>query len=412
MRVLFVTPYLPAPPDFGGAIRMYHLIREAARAHEVAILSLAGPGDDPALSERELGPTIAVPVPWTGRQPPSAAKRLGQLRSLFSLRSAQYRQMVQPALQAALDRLLRERPVDLVQLEFSLTGLYRLPRGIPTVLDVHNVEHDLVRQVARRGSPARRWFNAVEWRKLRRDELEAWRRASACLATSAADGRTIESATGRPAVIIPNGIDPDRLPRSPLALGRPERLLFVGTLRYWPNAEGVRFFVIQVLPCLRDRIPGIEFVVAGADPSPDLVELAREPGVRLVGRVPDTRPWLEQAGVVVVPLLSGSGTRLKVLEAFAAGRPVVSTRLGAAGLGVEDGVHLLLADSPEEMAAAIARLVQSPELRERLVENAWRLVDERYRWTTIGQRLLETYDGLWKEALPSGGRERASVQAE
>lgn len=412
MRVLFVTPYLPAPPDFGGAIRMYHLIREAARAHEVAILSLGGPGDDPTLSQRELGPTIVVPVPWTGRQPPSAAKRLGQLRSLFSLHSAQYRQMVQPALQAALDRLLRERPVDLVQLEFSLTGLYRLPRGTPTVLDVHNVEHDLVRQVARRGSLARRWFNAVEWRKLRRDELEAWRRASACLATSAVDGRVIESATGCAAVIIPNGIDPDRLPRSPLALGRPERLLFVGTLRYWPNAEGVRFFVTQVLPRLRDRIPGIEFVVAGADPSPELVELAKEPGVRLVGRVPDPRPWLEQAGAVVVPLLSGSGTRLKVLEAFAAGRPVVSTRLGAAGLEVEDGVHLLLADSPEEMATTIARLVESPGLRERLVENAWRLVDERYRWATIGQRLLETYDRLWEEALPGEARERASVQAQ
>ncbi|GBD17430.1 D-inositol-3-phosphate glycosyltransferase [bacterium HR26] len=136
------------------------------------------------------------------------------------------------------------------------------------------------------------------------------------------------------------------------------------------------------------------------------------PGVRLVGRVPDPRPWLERAGIVVVPLLSGSGTRLKVLEAFAAGRPVVSTRLGAAGLEVEDGVHLLLADSPEEMAAAIARLVESPELRERLVENAWRLVDERYRWTTIGQRLLETYDRLWEEVLPGEGRERAPVQAE
>lgn len=412
MRVLFVTPYLPAPPDFGGAIRMYSLIREVARAHEVTILSLAGPGDEPALTERALGPTIAVRVSWTGRQPPSTVKRLSQLRSLLSLRSAQYRQMVQPALQAALDRLLRERPVDLVQFEFSLTGLYRLPRGIPTVLDVHNVEHDLVRQVARRGSPDRRWFNAVEWRKLRRDELEAWRRASACLATSAADGQAIESATGRPAFIIPNGIDPDRLPRSPLALGRPERLLFVGTLRYWPNVQGVRFFVAQVLPRLRDRIPRIEFVVAGADPPPELVELAGVPGVRLVGRVPDPRPWLERAGIVVVPLLSGSGTRLKVLEAFAAGRPVVSTRLGAAGLEVEDGVHLLLADSPEEMAAAIARLVESPELRERLVENAWRLVDECYRWTTIGQRLLETYDRLWEEVLPGEGRERAPVQAE
>ncbi len=404
MRVLFVTPYLPSPPDFGGAIRMYHLIREVARAHEVTILSLAGPGDDPALSQQELGPTIAVPVPWTGRQPPSAAKRLSQLRSLFSLRSAQYRQVISPALQAALERLLRERPVDLVQFEFSVTGLYRLPSGLPTVLDVHNVEHDLVRQVARRDSLVRRWFNALEWRKLRCDELEAWRRASACLATSVADGQVIESATGRAAVVIPNGIDLDRIPRRPLALGRPERLLFVGALRYWPNAEGVRFFVTQVWPRLRDRIPGVEFVVAGADPPPELVELACVPGVCLVGRVPDPRPWLEQAGIVVVPLLSGGGTRLKVLEAFAACRPVVSTTVGAAGLDVVDGVHLLLADSPEEMAAAIVRLVESVELRVRLTENAWQLVDARYRWSTIGRRLLETYDCFKVSTPPTIGR--------
>ena len=412
MRVLFVTPYLPAPPDFGGAIRMYALIREVAKAHEVTILSLAGPGDDPALTERELGTTIAVRVPWTGRQPPSAAKRLGQLRALFSPRSAQHRQMIHPALQSALDRLLREQPVELVQFEFSLTALYRLPCDLPVVLDVHNVEHDLVRQIARHGSVIRRWFNGIEWRKLRRDEIEAWRRASLCLATSVADSQVIEAATGRTAIVIPNGIDLERVPRRPLTLGRPERLVFVGTLRYWPNAEGLRFFVSRVLPLLRARIPSVEFVAVGADPPAELAAMARAAGVRLVGRVPDPQPWLERAGIVVVPLLSGGGTRLKILEAFAAGRPVVSTRLGAAGLEVEDGVHLLLADSPEEFAQAVTRLVESPQLRESLVENAWRLVNQRYRWTTIGQRLLDTYDRLISGPRPRDEGVEAAVHTD
>jgi glycosyltransferase involved in cell wall biosynthesis len=404
MRILFVTPYPPAPPDFGGAIRMYHLVREVARVHDVRILSLAGLSDDLSLTERELAPTVAVRVPWTGRERPSRAKRWWQLRSLVSPHSAQYRQMVQPSLQAALERLLRSEPFDLLQFEFSLTGLYRPSLPLPTVLDVHNIEHELVRQVAARGSLVRRCFNAVEWRKLRREELRAWRRASVCLATSVLDARLVAAAGARQVVVVPNGVDPARVRRTPVSAGRPEHLLFVGSLRYWPNVEGVRFFVQRVLPLLRQRVPSLEFVVVGSDPLPEVWKLARRPGVRLVGPVPDPNPWLERCGIVVVPLFTGSGTRLKVLEAFAAGRPVVATTMGAAGLAARDGVHLLLADTPEEMAAAVVRLVESPQLREDLVTNARNLVEQCYRWNVIGQRLLETY-----ERLEAAGRSTKGV---
>jgi len=394
MRILFVTPYLPAPPDFGGAIRMYSLLREVARVHEVRILSLAGPSDDVSPTERELGPTVAVRVPWTGRERPSRAKRWAQLRSLVSPHSAQYWQMVQPAVQAILKRLLHGEPFDLVQFEFSLTGLYRLPLRLPTVLDVHNIEHDLVRQLAGRGSLVRRWFNAVEWRKLRREEVGAWRLASVCLVTSESDAKILLASGAREVMVVPNGVDPERIRRTALSSGRPNRLLFVGSLRYWPNVEGVRFFAERVLPLLRACEPSIEFVVVGSDPLPEVRHLACSSGVRLVGPVADPNPWLERCGIVVVPLLTGGGTRLKVLEAFAAGRPVVATTLGAAGLEVRDGVHLLLADTPQEMAAAVMRLVTSPQLREALVMNAWNLVDERYRWSVIARRLLETYERL------------------
>src|SRR5690606_29805556 len=145
-------------------------------------------------------------------------------------------------------------------------------------------------------------------------------------------------------------------------------------MRYRPNADAARYFVEEILPRLRVMIPGVELTIVGADPPPDVVTLGELPGVRVTGTVPDVRPWMRQAGVVVVPRLSGGGTRLKILEAFAMGRPVVSTRIGVAGIEARDGEHLLLADQPEAFARAVTRLATEPGLRARLAEQAYALV--------------------------------------
>ncbi|MDI3339046.1 MAG: glycosyltransferase, partial [Sphaerobacter sp.] len=331
LRILFVTPYLPDPPDFGGAARMFHLIRTVAAHHEVVVLSLAGPGEaSPGgnLSAR----VIPVRVPLTARQPPDRRKRLAQVRSLLSRHSFQDALYHHPAMQAALDRLLRSEPVDLVQLEFAQMGRYRLPPGVPTVLDVHNVEHDVLRQAATLGSLPRRLFNAIEYRKFRREEIAAWRRATACVATSAADAAAVAAATGREVAVVPNGVDLDDVPRLPLAGTDPAALVFVGAMRYRPNADAARWFVEAVFPRVRAALPTATLTIVGADPPPDVLALGAVPGVQVTGTVPTVRPWVERAGTVVVPLRAGGGTRLKILEAFAMGRPVVSTRLGAAGI--------------------------------------------------------------------------------
>ena len=158
LKVLFVTPYLPAPPDFGGASRMFHLIRETGRRHTVTTLSLVAQGDDPRIAEAALGRVVPVTVPLTARMAAAPAKRLIQLRSLVSLQSFQCRFYWYAAMQRAINRLIADESFDVVQFEFSQMGVYRVPPGVPSILDIHNIEHDVLRRIAASGSPMRRLF--------------------------------------------------------------------------------------------------------------------------------------------------------------------------------------------------------------------------------------------------------------
>lgn len=401
MRLLVVTPYLAVPPDFGGASRIFHLTQRLSRHHELLTLSLIGPRDDIPRAEAALGRIVPVAAPATARMPPGSARRRAQLWSFLSPRSFQHRFYVHPALQARLERLVATEGIDVVQLEFSQMGLYQVPAGVPSVLDVHNVEHDVLRQAAAEGDLPRRLFNQVEFRKFRREEVAAWRRATTCVATSAADAAVVERATDRPVAVVPNGVDLERVPRTPLDGTDPAALVFVGAMRYRPNAEAARWFVEAILPEVRRALPEATLALVGADPPEEVRALASVPGVTVTGTVPDIGPWLRGTGTVVVPLLAGGGTRLKILEAFAAGRPVVSTTVGAAGLEVRDGEHLLVADTPEAFARALARLAAEPALRQRLADAAFALVAARYQWSAIAGKLEAVYEGVGGRGVPA-----------
>jgi glycosyltransferase involved in cell wall biosynthesis len=370
---------------------MYELVRGVAARHDVLTLSLYGPGDDLSAAERVIGRVVGVPVPLTARMPPGPSKRLTQARSILSRRSFQDRLYRHPAAQQAIDRLVRSEQPDNVQIEFSQMGGYVVPPGPVTVLDVHNVEHDVLAQIAATGSLPRRAFNRIEARKVRNEEGAAWRRASCCLATSADDVARIEEATGRSAVVIPNGVDLEYFRRSPLDVADPDLLVFVGAMRYQPNALAARYVVEQILPLVRAARPQTRLALVGADPPEAVTELAEVPGVEVTGTVADVRPWLNRAAVVVVPLLSGGGTRLKILEAFAAGRPVVSTTLGASGIAARHGEHLLLADTAETFSQSIIMLLRDRAEAHRLVVQAHALASERYGWPAIVEQLADLY---------------------
>ena len=380
---------------------MYELIRGVRRSSDVEILSLTDDASDLHMTEKELGRVTAVNVPFTARSATTRARRTLQLRSLASTRSAQDRLYIHAECQRVLDRLTAASGFDLVQFEFSQMGGYGVRSALPTVIDVHNIEHDLMRGMASTGSSARRLFNAIEYRKFRREEIAAWRHASYCVATSSKDAAVVSSFTGGDVPVIPNGVDLDYFKPTSMDRSKSGTIAFVGAMHYRPNAEGARYFAERVFPSIIQSIPNATFTVVGADPMPEVSALASVAGVTVTGSVRDVRPWLESAQVVVVPLLSGGGTRIKILEAFAAGRPVVSTTVGAEGIDVVDREHLLLADDPSDFADAVVELMGNPALRDHLVSNALSLVLERYQWSTIADRLSELHANLVQSSQTS-----------
>ena len=413
MRILWVTSYAPWPPDFGGARRTYHLIEQAARAgHQVHLLAF---GDaDPqrqAAARAALGrlcaavelivDPAALPAAIGDGDPAAVArKRRGQLRSLLSLRPYQYYAHHSTAMQARLDALARE-PWDLVQVEFSQMGYYRLPAGVPAVLDLHNVEYEvLVRAAAARGGGVtRRLYNQAEAVKFRRDEPRLWRHFTALLTTSERDRQQVlAQAPGLPVTVVPNGVDTAFFHPAPpdhtVANSAPT-VVFTGMMAYYPNQDGVLYFAEQIWPLVRREIPAARLLVVGTDPPPVIRALADGPsGITVTGAVPDVRPYVWEAAVCVVPLRMGGGTRLKIVEALAMEKAVVSTTIGCEGLDVTPGRTLEIADTPATFAAATVALLRDPARRAALGRAGRARALAAYDWTAAARPMLAQWDHL------------------
>lgn len=391
--ILIIAPYLPVPANFGGALRIFHFIRNLSREHNVILLA---PGDERELlaawNLHEICDVTLVPARTTARKPADRRKRIAQLESGFSNRSFLEASSYNPQMQAVLNRLFMTRTIDLVQYEFPESGLYMPPRPIPTVFDAHNIEHELLQRVAKTStSTLKRAYNFAESRKVTRLEIDAWNRAAICVATSERDAGRMRQATSTPVEVVPNGVDLETFGQAQHAPRLPHHVVFSGAMRHQPNADGALWYLRQVHPLIQQSIPDTQVTIVGADPPANIRSLASS-SVSVTGTVEAVVPFIGSAQVVVVPLWSGGGTRLKILEAFAAGRPVVSTTIGAEGIDARDGEHLLLADTPQAFAAAVMRLFNDDALASRLGAAGRKLAEERYGWEGVSQRLIHVHN--------------------
>lgn len=396
--ILIVAPYLPVPANFGGALRIYHLIKNLAEAHNIILLA---PGDESDLAAawdlHDLCDVTLVPARSTARKPADRRKRLTQLRSIAGGRSFLELSSYNPQFQAVLNRIFMTRTIDLVQFEFPESALYTLPRSIPTVFDAHNVEHDLLRRVAASSASATKHaFNLMEARKLKRLEVNAWNQATICVATSERDAELMRRLTSTRVEVVPNGVDLDAFGEARQTTPKPHHAVFTGAMRHQPNADGASWYVREVHPLVQREAPDASIAIVGADP-PAAIRALSSASVDITGQIDDVRPYLSSARVAVVPLWSGGGTRLKILEAFASGRPVVSTTIGAEGIDARDGEHVLLADTPEDFAQAIVRVFNDDELAGRLGSAGRQLVEERYGWEQITRQLIAAHDLALKD---------------
>ncbi len=400
-RVLIVMPYSIYPPHHGGAVRLYNLVRALGSRCELYLLIFSRDGEDP-VQRTELEPHCArvdfhrwVPAierdRW-GLQPPNAL--------LFA----------SPLATGKIRDIVTGHDIHLVQLEYTELGQYlaEVPAGIPSIL----TEHDIAfRSYARRRRlrfqrrfPEGRAFGTsrADWRRLLRYEVAASRAASQVHTMSADDARFLARYLPDGAArlrVVPNGVDCDHY--APPPGGPPRRgVLYVGNFENLPNVDAIEYLAADIWPLVRSRLPDARLDVVGANVSDRVRRFDGQDGIAVLGELAELRSAYHGHQVMVAPIRAGSGTRLKILEAFAAGIPVVSTTLGAEGIPAEHGTHLLLADTSADFAREIERVLSDEALAGSLARAALELVRQHYDWSLVAERLVACYEELLGDLHP------------
>lgn len=396
---------LPVPTDTGKRIRTFELLRRAARAHEVVLVVPEEAPPDPAhlATAREAGLEV-VRVP---RRPlRKHGWRFARDLARNLLLPVPYMVMAHRlrAVRAAVAALLAQRPADLVHVEWTpLVANVPADAGVPVVVSAHNVEADLwARQVQAQPTRARRAYAALQHRKVARFERRALAQADGVVAVSEPDAERIRTWTGQPRVrVVRNGVDTATFVPRPGAAAGSRELLFLGSLDWRPNQDAVTWFLETTWARVRAAVPDATLRVVGRAPPDALAARWRAaPATAVDGSVPDVRPFLARAAVVVVPLRVGGGSRLKICEALATGRPVVSTTVGAEGLDVGDGV--VRADDPEAFAAAVVEALTRPDEAAVRAARGRERVLVHHAWDAEAPRLV----AAWREVVEAGPRRR------
>jgi len=389
LRVLLISTQFPFPPRSGYTMRVAQLARRLAARHDVTLLSYAEPGVSGEVER--VGGDLDVEVverDWGTVR----SKRLTQIASAASLTPFLCRLIYTPALQQAIDALSARNSFDVVQLESSPLCAFRLPGGARVILDEHNIESEVFERIRQgESSVARRSFNRLEFRRFRRFERLSWTRVDGCAVTSEREERILrEHAPETPVAVVPNGVDLDYFRPSN---GRPVPMtaVFNGVLDYRPNLDGALYLVDEIWPAVLERCPDARLEIVGRGGPAERERLAR-PGVTVTGEVPDVRPHLAGAAVVVVPIRVGGGTRLKVVEGLAMGKPMVSTSLGCEGVNVTHGEELLVADPASAFADSIVRLFEDPSAAAALGAAGRARMEREYSWDLAAARLDELYE--------------------
>jgi polysaccharide biosynthesis protein PslH len=385
MRVLWVKVGGLWPPDTGGRIRSFRMLQELSRRHRVTLLTTHRSPEEcreliAALPNCEKVDSVPHFTPKAGTAGFAAVLARSWLSSLpvdvLRWRSRTLRRKVREELASGA--------MDLCVSDF-LVSFGNLPRRsrVPLVLFEHNVEHLIWKRLAdNEPSRLKRALLQVEWRKMRRYEARSCRVARRTIAVSDHDRALLSADAGDADFrVIPTGVDTSFYRPSGVRED-PMKLVFTGSMDWYPNEDGVLDFLESSFPLIRREAPRVSLSVVGRNPSARL-KAAASAGIDVTGTVGDIRPYVAEAAVFVVPLRMGSGTRLKIFEALAMGKAVVSTSVGAEGLPLVPGEHYLRADHPADFAREVSSLLKDPERRKKLGAAGRSLVEKRFGWTQV-----------------------------
>jgi sugar transferase (PEP-CTERM/EpsH1 system associated) len=395
VNLLFLAPRVPWPLDTGAKIRTFHLLRGLARVHRVTLLTFY----DSELERQAAGALtdLGVEIEIVPRAVDVRARGLDFGLGALGPLPYNIRKYERAAMRARIRQVQLRQRIDVVHCDHLHMSQYGTMFDVPFVIDEHNIESQIVRRYAadHRAGLLKRAGYLEQYVLLRRYEAAQAERAWACLVCSEEDRRELSDISKqRNLRVVPNGVDLEFFGDTNVRLLAEGHLVFTGSMDWQPNEDAARWFHGEVLPEIRYVFPRLPFYVVGRNPSAHLMALgAKDPSTVVTGTVVDVRPYLRGAIALVVPIRVGGGTRLKILEAFAARVPVLSTKVGAEGIAAEPEEHYLRADTPREFAVQVRRLATDQALRQKLTENAAQLVNRRYGWDVISREVASFYEG-------------------
>ncbi|MFN3981307.1 MAG: glycosyltransferase, partial [Caldilinea sp.] len=393
------TPQAPYPPRQGTTIRNFNLIRGLAARHQIDLLTFLAPGEEIGADSplHQLCGRIASVAQPTRSTAQRIRSTLGALTPDMGLRleSAAMHALIHTWVQQIAYDIVQIEGIELAQYGRAVAGRRHSANRPAFVFYNHNCEYLLQQRNALTDLRyPQRWpaaaYSLVQWWKLRHYEATSMRDADAVVAVSEADrAALLKLGVATPITVVSNGIDLAEYqpPANPLPASR--TLVFTGKMDYRPNIDAVLWFAQEVLPLILEHAPDVRFQIVGMNPHPRLDVLRSHPSIEITGAVADTRPYIHRAAAYVIPMRVGGGTRFKALEAMACGAAIVSTSVGVEGIGVKNNTEMLIADTPEEFAQAVLRLLNDADgaLHVTLDDEGERFVEQHYGWEQIIPKL-------------------------
>ncbi|MGD0359272.1 MAG: glycosyltransferase [Bryobacteraceae bacterium] len=399
MKVLWVKAGGLLPPDMGGKIRSYNILKQLASRHEITLFTFypEHPDDRHLVGDSFFAKIIAVPLPLPPRR--SLGEYLRSARMMAAGRPVTIDKFLSPTVSRRYAELLASATFDVVVCDFLVPGsLMHWKATPPTILFTHNVEAQVwERHYKVTSNPVMKAACFLESRALASAERRYVQLADHVLTVSENDRAAfLQYVQPSRISVIPTGVDTEYFQPFPDP-EQPDTMVFTGTMDWMPNEDGVAYFVDKIFPLIRQELPDAAFWAVGRRP-PRRIQALASANVVVTGAVDDIRPYLGKAAVCVVPLRSGSGTRIKIFEAMAMGKAVVSTRMGAEGLPVRDGENIVLADDPADFAREVAQLLRTPDRRAKLGQAARQLVEENYGWPSVAAHFDQIMHSVIRQA--------------
>ena len=410
MNILWLSHLVPYPPKGGVLQRSFNLIKEVSKSHNLHLLAFSQ--KNLLKNENDLNQAVGelekicrsvkvVPIPSEEK---SYGKAALYVKSLFTAAPYTINWLRSGEMEHQIEEILTKRKIDMVHFDtISLAPYYSLAEGYKKILNHHNIESDMmIRRGGQEKNPIKKVYLLQEGYKILRYENRVCESFDLNLTCSLLDSERLLRRIPRLRVEeIPNGVDLKYF--YPLNQIREEHsLVFAGGMKWYPNRSAMLFFVNNIWPLLKKEVPDVKMTVIGREPPPEVVNLARMDGhFKVTGFVDDVRPYIDKAMVYVCPIRDGGGTRLKILDALAMGKPIVAHPVAVEGIDVEPEKQVLIAETPSEFVRQIARLFGDSILYRRLSEEGRRLVMEKYDFEKIGEKLSRVYREMSEDRVPS-----------